>query len=108
MSKIPSILVVQGEPRFLLGAKAYAQYHIHSQEVFLFTSVVAYKGFNFNLFKHFMGKGVDDFLPGEYEKEKKFFGSSTSLLVVNKISKEFSLEVSWNAFTPLLDLTNIQ
>ena len=37
---------------------------------------------------------IDGFLPGEYEKEKKFFGPSTSLLAVNKISKEFSLEVS--------------
>jgi len=86
--------VVQGEPQFILSVKACAQHHICSQEVFLFTSVVAYKDFNFNLFKYFIGKDIGDFLPGEYEKEKKFFGPSTSLLAVNKISKEFSLEVS--------------
>jgi hypothetical protein len=100
--------VLQGELHFLFSAKACAQHHICSQEVFLFTSVVAYKDFNFNLFKHFVGKDMDDFFPEEYEKEKKFFGLSTSLLAVNKIGKEFSLEVSWNAFTLLLDLTNIQ
>lgn len=86
--------MVQGELQFVVSAKACAQHHICSQEVFLFTSVVAYKGFNFSLFKHFIGKDIDGFLPGEYEKEKKFFGPSTSLLAVNKISKEFSLEVS--------------
>ena len=108
ISKIALILVDQGEPPSLLAVKSCAQHYIHSQEVVLFTSVVLYKDFNLNLFKHFIGKGIDDFLPGEYEKEKKFFGPFTSLLVVNKNSKDFSFEVSCNALTLLLDLTNIQ
>ena len=81
-------------PQSLLGAKSCSQHYIRSQEVVLFTSIVAYRDFNLNLFKHFIAKGIDDFLPVDYGKKKKFFGPSVSLLAVNKIGKEFSLEVS--------------
>jgi len=94
ISKITLRLVVQGTPQSLLGVKSCAQHYIHSQEVALFTSIVVYRDLNLNLFKHFIAKGIDDLLPVDYEKEKKIFGPSVSLLAVNKISKEFSLEVS--------------